>query len=1126
MSLYDEVEHSWQQEMARRKSNTPGPAAPGPTSPKSPQDLDHGSRGEPYSPDLNKSPAFSLKRLSEAQRDQNEQMDNPWAELTPSRSKPLPPILQAGATDYRHTRRRSQELPESLKAGNSKQETPRSSFESVRSKDSWEYDDEQDQEDTLLTSTGAKAKTPAVLQTTDQSEANGAPLTSPPEQAAIRRKPLPMSPIIPSIEAPTAEPCSEFASNNPWRRPSTNVVALLTESQQPNNEIDAGVKSSKGEEKAIETPIQMSASIGVEDRPLEEFSSYYQPSQPDLGLQSRAQETNDQSTIPSHPSAPPPPPPAHPLSPPPPPPAAPSPHESFTEQLPLIPVTPNSRADPSNWQPEVRDPLPQHTVPSAPQTVPQAVVKNNLVSPGGQETGIVGIDATTSEFPDFSTYETRAQEPDLSTYQSQAQEPDLGTYQSQAQEPDLSTEQAQAQEPDLLGEEEPGPPLPERRYESPPTKPPRPILVTSTISEQQLAKLREQRQETYQIKHFNWFDHKINQLRQSSMLTQNKNGPCPLLALVNAMILSEKDDMHSALGSALATREQVSLGLLIESLMDELITNTRGSTIELPDVDDLNGFLLRLHTGMNANPRLAVSRDQAPNLMDAENFAPSISHDRKPGTFEETPDMKLYGAFSIPLVHGWLPPRTDPAKAAFTRSAQTYEDAQTIQFGEEELEDKLSRSGLNPEEQRLYEDIMAVKQFLSSYPTQLTTYGLSVITESLFPGGFAIMFRNDHFSTIYKHPDSGQLFTLITDAGYQDKDEVIWESLNDITGKNSEFFSGDFRPVGNVESSNAPAAPSQPQVRSRLQPQSQSHQPSHSSNFVVPGTESHARGSANRHPPPGSPLDPTSPQEQTDADFAMALQLQEEEDARANNNSNSNNANSRRSGLPQTQIQTPRSSTPTTLGQGIPIRLRNPVEREGARPTIPPRAARSVAVNRPPAEDGEAPPPSYDEASKGAPYIPPIGHPSHPTYAPSASPQISSQMASGQMSLPPHMAQSHSQSHQPPRPSYGQAAGQVQAYSQSHAGPSRPPGQPHRRRMSAFEENARGLRPVTSNQSERAAGQYVGGGAGYPLMRRGTSDMLSSRGGTPIESWAGSGKGKNKRGGGDGDGEDRDCVVM
>ncbi len=501
---------------------------------------------------------------------------------------------------------------------------------------------------------------------------------------------------------------------------------------------------------------------------------------------------------------------------------------------------------------------------------------------------------------------------------------------------------------------------------------------SNTAAEAEMSRLREHRNETYQIKQFNWFDHNSRTLRRSSMLTQNKNGPCPLLALVNALILGGESDTHSALGAALRTREQVSLGLIIESLLDELTSEGRGGQLtELPDVDELNGFLLRLHTGMTANPRLASPETLSPNLMDARNSSLhlplSLNDDRKPGTFEATQDMRLYGAFNIPLVHGWLAPRSDPARAAFARSAQTYEDAQTIQFREEELEDKLSRVGLTSEEQQLLQDISSIKSFLESYPTQITPYGLEVINESLYPAGSAILFRNDHFSTIYKHPETGQLFTLVTDVGYSDRDEVIWESLVDVSGQKSAFFSGDFRPIANLE---ANTEAQQASLGSSSTDYTSQH----------PG-QLHGVGSPNT---------PQEQQQQADADFAMALQLQEEEEARLDD--------PRR-----------RADVNDTIRSAGTTHLSRLGDQEATRPAIPPRNVSNQGVTRPvdPNSD-EAPPPAYEEAAKGRPYLPPTGHPQHPSF------------------------NGRSPSSNPSTPIYPHS-----------------PGQPAPRRMSAFQETSR-----------------------------------------------------------------------
>ena len=83
--------------------------------------------------------------------------------------------------------------------------------------------------------------------------------------------------------------------------------------------------------------------------------------------------------------------------------------------------------------------------------------------------------------------------------------------------------------------------------------------------------------------------------------------------------------------------------------MYELVARNADSGEQLPDVDELNAFLMRLRTGMNANPRFISPRTPPPNLMDARNSVLHLPQQErnklKTGTFEATMDMRLYGAF-------------------------------------------------------------------------------------------------------------------------------------------------------------------------------------------------------------------------------------------------------------------------------------------------------------------------------------------------------------------------------------------------------------------------------------------------------------------------------------------------
>ncbi|KAL9137949.1 MAG: hypothetical protein Q9175_000859 [Cornicularia normoerica] len=488
---------------------------------------------------------------------------------------------------------------------------------------------------------------------------------------------------------------------------------------------------------------------------------------------------------------------------------------------------------------------------------------------------------------------------------------------------------------------------------------------------------RKRARETYQIRLVNWYDASSpTNPRRSPIMVQNANGPCPLLALVNALVLTTRSDINTALVETLSVREQVSLGLLLDAVIDELMSGRRrGSGGILPDVSELYAFLVTLHTGMNVNPRFVPSEESTVNLMDAPIDIPTSLHKfRKAGGFEDTREMNLYSTFSIPLIHGWIPPRNHTAFAALKRTAETYEDAQNVMFREEELEEKLQRQGLSPEEQLILEDIASVKYFLSSTATQLTGYGLDTVTETLAPGSVAILFRNDHFSTLYRHPKSGQLLTLVTDMGYAGHDEVVWESLVDVSGEGCEFFAGDFRPVGNVAGD--------------IQQQPTSNQAEDDSGWTTVGSRSR-RGQrssgSNSNLPALDTLNindsysnaASTNTEQEDHDLALAMQLQEEEEERERQECAKRKRDDELSQAYLSSADSQGRRTFPGFGRGAVA--------SGGGPSPPPRGRGSArqAPTKSANEDDDAPPPTYEQAANGPAYIPPSNHPVHPHASPS-----------------------------------------------------------------------------------------------------------------------------------------------
>lgn len=256
-------------------------------------------------------------------------------------------------------------------------------------------------------------------------------------------------------------------------------------------------------------------------------------------------------------------------------------------------------------------------------------------------------------------------------------------------------------------------------------------------------------------------------------------------------------------------------------------------------------------------------------------------------------------------------------------------------------------------------DIHAIQQFVDfENPTQLSPFGLTQLNEQLAPGSVSIFFRNDHFSTLYKHPLSHRLLSLVTDAGYANHAEVVWESLADVTGFNAEFLSGDFRAVSHTPTDDLA--------------------PSRSNNLggIAGPRSSSATANDNLSTTPSVSPGRLSPQEQADADFAYALSLQfQEEEQREQNETQSPNHSQNRTSTRAGPIPPPTRRSSANLAppnrtshiMSSPPNVRSPGT-TGLRQTRQPH-------HDPDPDDPNAPPPPYEQAARTPPYHSPERQP-------------------------------------------------------------------------------------------------------------------------------------------------------
>ncbi|KAG5356611.1 hypothetical protein CKK34_5982 [Yarrowia sp. E02] len=273
---------------------------------------------------------------------------------------------------------------------------------------------------------------------------------------------------------------------------------------------------------------------------------------------------------------------------------------------------------------------------------------------------------------------------------------------------------------------------------------------------------------TFQVKVIKWRT-PANYLVKTPIILQDENGPCPFIALVNTLVFTEAmspipPGPGRPISALLENKEMVSKNLLLDHLGQWLLgigSRQNGPHVNPDDLNTCLRLLPELYSGLNINPRFD-------------------------GTFEEGPELALFRAFEVDVVHGWI---ADPKESYHddVMEVGSYDAAQLLQIEATE-EGKMKKK----EREALHRQLAATFDFMDDNPSQLTTYGIRYIEEILVPGSVCVFFRNNHFATLYKQPTSGRLFSLVTDRELCGRNGIVWISLEGTSGTDDTFYTGGF----------------------------------------------------------------------------------------------------------------------------------------------------------------------------------------------------------------------------------------------------------------------------------------------------------------------------------------------
>lgn len=255
---------------------------------------------------------------------------------------------------------------------------------------------------------------------------------------------------------------------------------------------------------------------------------------------------------------------------------------------------------------------------------------------------------------------------------------------------------------------------------------------------------------TYHLKWIQWNSGKI------PIVMQSINGPCPLIATMNVLLLREKVKLPTMLEQITANQLLTYLGECIMDCVPSDLQNDENAVLNLEqNIHDAMEIMPKLKTGLDVNIRFTGITD-----------------------FEYTPECIIFDLLRIPLYHGWL---IDPELIELQNAigSQSYN-----QLVDNIITNKTSN------EPDIMTRVLIAEEFLERTASQLTIHGLHELNSKIKDNEIGILFRNNHFLTLFKR--EGEIYTLVTDHGYLTEDNIIWETLDNIEGA-GRFFDSNFQ---------------------------------------------------------------------------------------------------------------------------------------------------------------------------------------------------------------------------------------------------------------------------------------------------------------------------------------------
>mmetsp|Transcript_126052 Transcript_126052/g.362582 ORF Transcript_126052/g.362582 Transcript_126052/m.362582 type:complete len:379 (+) Transcript_126052:46-1182(+) len=244
------------------------------------------------------------------------------------------------------------------------------------------------------------------------------------------------------------------------------------------------------------------------------------------------------------------------------------------------------------------------------------------------------------------------------------------------------------------------------------------------------------------------------------ILLQSANGPCPLLAICNVLLL------RNQLSISNDTR-YISFNELIDMVSSWLFDANAaasagdGSADVRESLDSCLEVLPRLNVGLDVNCKFSG-----------------------PSDFEYTRELAIFDLCDINLFHGWLVSKQDErAHKVFGHLSYNQVVEKLIAMQEVQTADGAEGDPAKAtEREQVVEEGLLIQEFLDRTASQLSYDGLLALHETVRERQLGVFFRNSHFNTIMKY--EGDLYLLCTDIAFAHT-HVVWEKLDEVDGDTS-----------------------------------------------------------------------------------------------------------------------------------------------------------------------------------------------------------------------------------------------------------------------------------------------------------------------------------------------------